>query len=141
MNAIADTLEQRERVHLRAYGTSMLPAIQPGDLLSFRSLRDDETPATGAIVLTRRDRRLFAHRLHARTSAGWITRGDSLDVDDPPIADTDLLGVLASHVPAAALPKPGHSRLIQRSKRLAARLIPPGPVRRLLARFLRLSGR
>ena len=78
-----------------ASGSSMLPAILPGDTLTFRCRRQ-VTPRSGQVVLFRHEGRLIAHRLRTRAADGhWIIRADSSPgLDDLPVADADLLGVL-----------------------------------------------
>lgn len=78
-----------------AVGTSMVPAIQPGDLLSIQPVNPKEV-LSGDIVVYARDERLIVHRI-VRTSAGssgacLVTRGDRLLRDDPPVPGDDLLG-------------------------------------------------
>ena len=82
-------------LRLRVTGTSMLPSVWPGDILHIR--RQDATRALpGDIVLVRRQGRLCAHRVVEKISKQgepyWITRGDSLPDDDPPVSGQELLG-------------------------------------------------
>ena len=93
---IKSSLQQHGKLHLRCYGSSMLPAILPGDELSFLPMRSSTGLAIGNIVVLHRERRVFVHRLVSRTATGWITRGDSLQQDDPPLFDADILGVLVA---------------------------------------------
>src|SRR5579863_368663 len=78
-------------VRLRAFGTSMVPSILPGDLVSIRraSLQDI---SPGEVVLFIQQGRLFIHRVVDRkvvTTPGnpgepcLITRGDRLRDNDP----------------------------------------------------------
>jgi hypothetical protein len=71
----------------------MLPAIWPGDVVQIRSdLRNSRS--VGDVVLFTRYRRLFAHRV-VGCGAGWlVTRGDAVSDCDPPIADSEVLGVV-----------------------------------------------
>jgi hypothetical protein len=82
-------------VQLKAWGTSMLPAVWPGDLLTIESGAPDEV-VPGDIVLVLRDQRFFIHRLVeaplGEACVSWITRGDAMLDDDPPAAALDLLG-------------------------------------------------
>ena len=90
-----DVLTASGELRLVASGSSMLPALQAGDMLTFRCRRRVH-PRVGQVVLYRYEGRLIAHRLRARGANGhWIIRGDSSpDRDDLPVADADLLGVL-----------------------------------------------
>jgi signal peptidase I len=91
-------------VRLRVFGTSMVPSILPGDLVSIhRASLNDISP--GEVVLYLREGRLFVHRVVDRKVAPTagnpeesclITRGDRLRHDDPPISSTELLGRVVS---------------------------------------------
>jgi hypothetical protein len=87
-------------VRLRVFGTSMMPALLPGDLATIRraSLGDI---STGDVVLFLQRGRLFVHRVvgqailsgAGRSGEPWlITRGDRLRHDDPPVSSCELLG-------------------------------------------------
>jgi len=74
-------------------GWSMLPSVWPGDTLIVERIHGDAV-CPGDIVLFRRDRRLFAHRVIASPAgvASILTRGDSMPGADPPVLKNDLLG-------------------------------------------------
>jgi hypothetical protein len=100
-------------VRLRVFGTSMVPSILPGDLISIQRVEVPEI-TIGEIILYSRDGRLFAHRVvgaarlsvsgglqvPARPTGGeptsvqpnLITRGDRLLYDDPAISSAELVG-------------------------------------------------
>jgi signal peptidase I len=93
-------------VRLRVFGTSMVPSILPGDLISIQRAAASEI-SSGEIVLYTREGRLFAHRVVGRAgSAGQpfaaqgesllITRGDRLRYNDPPVSSSELLGRVIS---------------------------------------------
>jgi hypothetical protein len=78
-------------LRLRVTGTSMLPLVQPGDLIQVRRCAiEDVRP--GDLVLFIRLRRLFAHRVVARSGASLLAQGDTLHDPDPEITDAELLG-------------------------------------------------
>jgi len=90
----ADVLRSFGRMRLRVTGTSMLPVLWPGDLLtiesaSFSSIRP------GDLAFYSRDGRFFVHRLIGKKrEAGrdvLITRGDAQACADLPVV-SDLLG-------------------------------------------------
>ena len=85
-------------VHLKAWGTSMLPSVWPGDLLTIQSAAYDEV-VPGDIVLVLRNDRFFVHRLvekqRSQDCASWITRGDAMPLSDPPSTASELLGRVA----------------------------------------------
>jgi len=84
---------------LRVFGTSMVPSILPGDLISVRRANLCEI-SLGEIVLYSRDDRLFAHRVVARAGSHddprLITRGDRLSHSDPPVSSLEMLGRVTS---------------------------------------------
>ena len=87
----AKTVRRFGELRLRVTGSSMLPAILPGDVLRIRNCRIDQA-GPGDIVLFIRHRRLFAHRAIARSGAGLLTQGDALAEPDPPVTADELLG-------------------------------------------------
>ena len=86
-------------VRLRVFGTSMVPSIFPGDLISVQRVDLSEI-STGEIVLYSRDGRLFVHRVVARAGSQddprLITRGDRLSYNDPLVSSSELLGRVTS---------------------------------------------
>ena len=58
--------------------------------------QDAAQAQAGDVVLFGREGRLFAHRVvrkvRSRGECYWITRGDSLTQDDPPVSGEELLG-------------------------------------------------
>jgi signal peptidase len=145
-NALATRLELAVEVartfgtlRLRVTGTSMLPAIQPGDLLSIGRV-DLRDTSPGEIVLFARGGRLFAHRIVDRGGGASdpyasqpyagkpyiVTRGDRLIENDPPVFQSELLGRVTS---------------IERARsRVRSRPWLDGP-NRVLGRLLRSSDR
>lgn len=88
---LADVLRRYGRVRLRATGTSMLPAIAPGDILlvercPFHLLQP------GDVVLFTDRQRIVAHRLLDTRGAFVVTRGDSNWRPDSPAHETQILG-------------------------------------------------
>jgi signal peptidase len=86
-------------LRLRVTGTSMMPAIRPGDLLSIGHVDIRET-SPGEIVLFARGGRLFAHRIVDRGCGSrdpyLVTRGDRLLDSDPPVGQSELVGRVTS---------------------------------------------
>jgi hypothetical protein len=89
---IAEVLRRFGSTRLRAQGSSMLPAIRPGDdLLVRRSDHQDAEP--GDVIAFNREGRLFLHRMVRRDSNGRIvTQGDSLSVPDAAVHESEFLG-------------------------------------------------
>ena len=94
-----ETLREFSEVRFVAQGTSMLPAIYPGDCLTIRSF-GAIPPRRGDIVLCRRNGEFRIHRIVSILENGpatfYVLRGDSLAHDDPPSAAGDLLGRVTS---------------------------------------------
>ena len=97
-------------LRLRVAGTSMMPAIQPGDLLSIDRV-DLRDTSPGEIVMFAREGRLFAHRIvdqsggagdpcasapYCASEPYLVTRGDRLLGNDPPVFQSELLGRVTS---------------------------------------------
>jgi hypothetical protein len=91
----AEVLRCHGIVRLKAWGTSMLPSVWPGDLLTIESAIYDEL-VPGDIVLVLRDKRFLVHRLvegrPGRDCVCLITKGDAIPHNDPPAAASELLG-------------------------------------------------
>lgn len=100
-------LQSSGELRLRVTGTSMLPAIWPGDILLI-SGRNIEEARPGDVVLFGRQGRLVAHRVvevrsplsevRSRKSEAlipareFVTRGDSMGQNDAPVRGEELLG-------------------------------------------------
>lgn len=88
----AEVVRRFGRVRLRVVGSSMLPAIQPGDELMVRRCGPDGL-RIGEIVVFTRGGRLFAHRLVAVHASGLLeTKGDTIEQPDPFVHPGELLG-------------------------------------------------
>lgn len=96
---IEKALRLRGRARIRVLGTSMAPAVLPGDFVDVERTELCEISA-GEIVLFSRDERVFVHRvvscMRTPESAHLITRGDRLDHDDPPVNSAEFLGRVTS---------------------------------------------
>ncbi len=95
---IADLLRTGLDVRFKASGTSMLPAISPGENVT-ASPAGAADVHEGDIVLYMADGRLRAHRLIAveKDSQGrpsFIMRGDNLRTCDWPVSGAAILGKL-----------------------------------------------
>ncbi len=92
-----EVLRLGRSVRMRVLGTSMVPSLWPGDLVTIEG-RLAADLSLGEIVLVRRDARLYLHRLIGlpmdRDRLSAITQGDALSVPDPPASDTEVLGIL-----------------------------------------------
>ena len=91
----AEVIRRFGEVRLRVTGTSMLPSVWPGDILTVRRRSASEL-RTGRIILCYRNQAFVAHRLIGKHGDGVITRGDSLRFDDPPFRHDEILGDVTS---------------------------------------------
>ena len=82
-------------VRLRVLGTSMVPSIHPGDVISVHHAGLSEM-SPGEIALYLREGRLFVHRVVTRAGSPnrplLVMRGDRLSKADPPVCSSELLG-------------------------------------------------
>lgn len=87
----SDVAGSAGEVKLKLMGTSMLPSIWPGDVVTVRRCQvADLRP--GEIVLYRGAGALTAHRLISVTPDNLILRGDSLEHCDPPVRNDQVVG-------------------------------------------------
>jgi hypothetical protein len=81
-----EVLQSSGSLRIRAYGVSMLPTLQPGDLLTIQATTIEQT-MPGEIVLMSRQGRFFVHRVVKKICTGRessvVTRGDCMVNDDP----------------------------------------------------------
>jgi len=91
----AEVLCSTGALRLQVSGTSMLPAVWPGDTLLIERVESQKV-SEGDIVMFGRDRRLVVHRVIGRietpAESMIVTRGDAMPEPDPPIPERDLLG-------------------------------------------------
>ncbi len=88
-------LKDYGRVRIRVFGTSMLPALWPGDVLGIERTDGSEI-GPGDIALFESRGQLFAHRVLAVCGSGeqrvLFTQGDSIPHTDRPFRASELLG-------------------------------------------------
>jgi len=120
-----ESLQRSGQLSFRALGSSMLPAIAAGDVLTFRTAAPGDL-VPGRIVLAQGDSGLIAHRLLSCGDHVFTTQGDSLRVADVAFDMSRLLGVLvAHHRDGVALPLDrDHRRLLPRATRWLLRHVP-----------------
>ena len=80
---------------MRVIGSSMLPAIRPGDIVTVRSGLPARA-AIGEVVLFLRESRFFVHRVVGRRGSALVTRGDALATPDPPVEPGEFLGFVVA---------------------------------------------
>lgn len=115
------------QLSLRVSGTSMVPAVLPGDLISIQPVGAAEL-SPGEIAVFARDGRLVVHRVVASYASspeqGLITRGDRATHDDAIVSASELIGRV--------------TRIERRGIRVPTR---PGLMQQAAGRLLRLSDR
>ncbi len=120
---IEELLKSGMRVNLPAMGGSMLPLIEPGSVLTVAPLSGDRSK-DGSVVLCRDGRRLFAHRILARTRGSmppgydYAFRGDNLAGYDRPSPGHRILGIVERVQPPRIRYRRG--RGVRRALRTAA---------------------
>lgn len=117
LNLAAEVLYRFGEVRFAAQGSSMIPSVYPGDILTVRSASPD-TVRRGEIVLALVGGRFFVHRVMRkwpeRDRVVFATRGDSLSQEDPSIDGSQLLGSVVAisrrgkPVKIVTRPKPWH---------------------------------
>jgi len=96
---VAESVRTGHEVRIRVAGSSMVPALWPGDELLVRALGLAE-PSPGDLLLFVHDGRLCTHRLVSQVdeagAARLITRGDAALRCDPPKSSEEILGSVVS---------------------------------------------
>jgi hypothetical protein len=90
---IEEALVRFGEVRLRVTGSSMLPAIWPGDMLTVRRAGIEQVRLRDVALFTR-EGRLFAHRVVARGGRYVVAQGDTVPSPDAPVTASELLGVV-----------------------------------------------
>jgi hypothetical protein len=134
-----EILEEGAALRFRAHGRSMFPFIRDGDILEVQKAGPDRI-FPGCIALYRTDGgSLLAHRVIGReagVNSRWVTRGDARFVPDPPLEESQLLGIVSS--------VERNGRILRMDKgfrRLAGRFWLRSFVFRRMARFLNRTAR
>lgn len=101
MDIIMKVLESGNSVELNATGFSMFPTLRHGDRVVVKPFIEGEKPKTGSLIVYRDNNALVIHRLIAvQNNNGeyvFITRGDSRQERDKPLAIQYLLGGAISY--------------------------------------------
>jgi hypothetical protein len=86
----SELLRSGGSIRMQALGTSMLPTVWPGDVLSIEG-RPGRV-SLGDLMLVQREQGVTVHRVVACDASRCITRGDAMPHDDPPAHPLDILG-------------------------------------------------
>ncbi len=99
LDLAAEVLHRFGEVRFVAHGSSMVPSIYPGDLLTVRS-EASSSACCGEIVLCLVGGRFLVHRLMRKWPESdrivFATRGDALAQEDPSVDGSQLLGRVIS---------------------------------------------
>jgi hypothetical protein len=117
----AEILRESGSLRLRAWGSSMLPSIWPGDILNIQR-RELKQIAAGETAVFFPGSRMTAHRVVSHHCTFLVTQGDSVPQPDAPVTAENLLGVVVS---------------IERGGKLFAPALRPGLVARRTSVVLR----
>jgi signal peptidase I len=95
----AELVHKFGAARLRVLGSSMVPALRPGDIITVRRAAHLEI-SVGQLVVFSAGPQLITHRVAAVVGdAGerrWITRGDRSVCDDPAVPPENLIAVVES---------------------------------------------
>jgi signal peptidase len=89
LDLAAELLATCGQARLPVTGSSMLPALWPGDLLD---VHRSSAIRPGDVVVYRHHGRLVAHRVVAQTGDTIVTQGDRLKYPDAPMPAAEILG-------------------------------------------------
>jgi signal peptidase I len=134
---IAEMLGRFDAVIFRAGGSSMLPAIFPGDLLHVRACAFHEI-APGDVLVTARAGGVVAHRVvtidDRPSDPSVVTRGDNQEDPDPPVEPSAVLGRVVAVRRGGRLRHPPYTAsFVDRIRALWPRLLSSGVVPRVRA--------
>src|SRR5262245_66357737 len=87
---VAEALLRFGHVSFRVHGTSMLPAVRPGDVVDVETCPIDRF-RVGDIVVFTGTAGLVAHRMISNREQVTVTRGDANRHCDPPMSAGRLL--------------------------------------------------
>ena len=90
-----ELLNRGGQTSIRVTGSSMLPTIWPGDMLTVRRQPMSEVRLRD-IAMFARDGRLFVHRVIDHRGEQVVTQGDAVPSPDAPVGPSDLLGVVVA---------------------------------------------
>src|SRR5437867_6765581 len=94
---VVDVLGRFGEARLRVGGSSMLPAIWPGDVLTIRR-RPMSAVRCGDVAVFVRGDRVFGHRVIAHHDPHLVTQCHSLPSPDAPVTQAEMLGVALGRV-------------------------------------------
>lgn len=87
----AEATEDR-RLRLRVDGDSMMPLVQPGDVMLVEPVLGADLRRGDVVAICRPSGDVVTHRVVALRDDGYVTKGDNRRHADPVWSETDLLG-------------------------------------------------
>ena len=94
-NLVEDVVRSCGKVQLKVAGTSMVPALWPGDMVLVRRCNPEEL-RQNSIVVFRQKERLVVHRLMHWAEDCIVARGDARPRYDEPVKACEVLGCVES---------------------------------------------
>jgi len=95
LDLVTEVVRQFGEARLKVNGTSMLPSVWPGDIVTVRR-RSMAEFLPGQIALCHRTPGFVVHRVVEKRGDCLVTRGDSLPYEDRPFRDDEVLGQVVS---------------------------------------------
>ena len=88
---ISSDLSIGDQIRFQVTSNSMQPLMKIGDTVLAEVIAGSEVKA-GDIVVVRREDDFLTHRAISPTGDGWLTKGDSNTLSDPPVKSDDIIG-------------------------------------------------
>ena len=133
-----ELIENSGGLRVRAHGSSMLPTIRSGDILTVEKVDSNRLRIGDVVLIQNASSSVLAHRIIKRDGDRWTTCGDALNMHDAPFSADQLIGIVRS------FEHDGAERRFSRAKgRLMAALSRHSQtlIGRVMKRLLRLYGR
>ncbi|MBI5122622.1 nucleotidyltransferase family protein [Candidatus Roizmanbacteria bacterium] len=95
MKKFIASLQRQKQFLLKAQGQSMSPLLEPNDVLSFKKAAFPRIKVND-LILVKRNRQLFTHRIIYKTDKYLVTKGDNNPESDGKIAPKNILAKVVS---------------------------------------------
>jgi signal peptidase I len=89
------SLPEQGMLRLKVTSQSMSPVLRSGDYIFVKSI-PLEAIHRGDLLVTRREDGFLTHRLVARDSRGWLTKGDQNNQADFPVGAHEIIGLVVA---------------------------------------------
>ncbi len=76
MKKLIASLQQQRQFHLKSQGQSMLPILQPNDVLYYKKTAFAQTKPND-LIMVKKGNNLFTHRIIHKTKKSLVTKGDN----------------------------------------------------------------